>query len=253
MRISIGQFKIEQRIKNANSIYEAIYRLGGDATLSQIRRYLAKQLEQYNMKVTKELEDKFESGEITGTEKEREIRKRLLRPITTKTIQRCTRDDPRIDWDGTKYYISQKTRLELKGLDPEWSGLEIFREVMHRYLPEYHSEKISDFIQRLGSFVFFTFIEACRPLNDGSLTLADREYLVTYWAQHALPVDDMFTLFRANFGDKRKQLWKDSVLEMNESSISELLSGMKIAFPSIYSDLVRGRQESISKKEVTRT
>lgn len=95
---------------------------------------------------------------------------------------------------------------------------------------------------------FFTFIEASGPFEDKSFTFVERDYLVEYWSQHALPAEDMFTFFRALFWDRKNE---KPFLEMSEKSISKLLDGMKRALPVIFADLERGKREAVSQKDNT--
>jgi hypothetical protein len=250
MSKNIGQYKIEQRIKNTNIIFETLCRLGGEGTLQEIKSILKRNVEQHNRAIAKELENKYERGEIIKSEMERELKRKSIREITSKTIQRCTKDDPRIESHGRKYMISAKARLELRDLDPEISGLQIFRETMNFIPTDNLDERILDYIQRFGAFIFFMFIEATRPLDD-SFNLKDRQYLVEYWAQHAIPLDDMLNFFQGQFAKRRKQDFKTPMNEMDEDNIKELLDGLKRTFPEIYSRLTLGRSKSFSRKGST--
>jgi hypothetical protein len=111
--------------------------------------------------------------------------------------------------------------------------------------------KISEYIRRFGAFIFFSFIEATRPFKDDSLSLAEREFLVSYWAQNAIPLDDMFAHFQAAFEKRNKDRhWNTPLGEMNEERINKLLEAMKRAFPREYDDLLRGRNEPPNKKKL---
>lgn len=245
-----GLESIEQRNRITSLVFESVYRLGEEATLKKIKSYLINQIESHNTRISRQIEAKYEEGLFTSVERDQELQKKRLRPLSTRTVQRYAQADPRIEWDGNKYFISQKTRLELRDLDPETSGLQIFREIMNFIPKDNLDENISNFVQRFGAFVFFTFIEATRPLND-TFNLKEREYLVEYWARHAIPLDDMLNFFQGQFAKRRKQDFKTPMSEMGENNIKELLDGLKRTFPEIYSRLTLGRSKSFSRKGST--
>lgn len=247
MRKTIGQFKVDQRIKNTNTIFETLCRLGGEATLSQVANRLARQIKQHNKIISTEVEKKYQGGEISKSEMEEEIKRRSLKLIANKTIQRCAKEDPRIEWDGIKYCVTSKVRLELRDLDPEFSGIQIFRETINFVPKEDIAENISSCVQRFGAFIFFTFIEASRPTGE-TYSSNEKNELVKYWYRNATPLDDMFNVFRANFGSMKKYTNGIPRYEMDIEDIDLLLEGINRKFPDIYKSLVSARKTAFSKK-----
>jgi hypothetical protein len=111
MRIDIGEDRKEQKIKNTSLVYQTIYSLGGEGKLSQIMYVLRKQAIMDNSKILQEVYDKYENGHIDQSEMQRELKRKRISPLSEKTVQRCAKNDPRLVWDGEKYFISQKTIL----------------------------------------------------------------------------------------------------------------------------------------------
>lgn len=261
MKYNIGRQRKKVKDEHRSQVYEAIYHLGKKVTTVEIWNHLNKATKIENDKIKDECQKKYSDGYYSSTEKDREIERRKINTITIRTIERCIASDSRIEKEGDTYFISNKARYVSRYLDPDTFGLNLFRATM-RFQPSHiMEEKISEFINRFGAFIFFSFIEAVRPSMDNSLSVRDREDLVTYWAQNAIPISDMLLHFQAAFGNRKRtrqakrrapHKWQRPFSEMKDKEIAKLLASMKRAFPEIYEDLRKARRQAFGKtiKEV---
>lgn len=258
MNRNIGNIRREIHALNQQSVYEAILFSDRPVQLREIILYLDELTELENKKIVSKAREKYENGQWTEEEKLNYIEKNRHKTISAKTIQRCISNDPRIQRNGRRYTISQKSRFESRYLGPESFGRQMIHEIIGRLHPPARLEKrIKYFALRFGAYVLFNFIEAVRPFHDYSLSVREREDLVPYWAREAIPIDYMFNLFQGSF-DNRTRLERRShdrnrpSSEMRDDRIQELLTAMKKAFPEIYGDLRNARKVVFGKtiKEV---
>jgi hypothetical protein len=114
-----------------------------------------------------------------------------------------------------------------------------------------------DLIRRFGAMILYIFIEASRPFEDKRMTKGNREDLVNYWAEKAVPVSRMFHAFTMGFNWKYATKTKKDPFdldrvgrkgkpynEMDETQIQECLAMLKNVCPDIFDDLAHYTKKS---------
>lgn len=135
-----------------------------------------------------------------------------------------------------------------------------------------------------GAILMFTYIEASRPFHDTDSRTqdknikprikdrTDRQGLINYWVNNAIPIEWMFRAFTMVFNWKvseqsqkrRERIQKGIELpepppadydrsgnEMEQSQVDQCLDMLKKSFPDIYKDLIRAKDnffEYLEKK-----
>ena len=56
-------------------------------------------------------------------------------------------------------------------------------------------DNVVEFIDRIGAVIFYAFIQAARPIEDDSMTRAEKENLTSTWIRNAIPIYDLYKLF----------------------------------------------------------
>jgi hypothetical protein len=77
-------------------------------------------------------------------------------------------------------------------------------------------DNVVEFISRIGAAIFYTFIQAARPIEDDSMSDAKKENLTSTWIQNAIPLLHLYKLFFAYFAPddiKQDQTRPDYIMD----------------------------------------
>lgn len=204
------------------------------------------------------------NDELTTAQIEQTL-KGWKQPLSRRTIQRCIEGDPRIIKNKKHYSIDQDTRLETRYLDPKDFGNLIHKEVVLSRHFRNDDTSIKNMVELFGVIMIYLFIEASRPFQDKlkgknkSMSNRDREDLVQYWANNAIPIGQMFYAFTMVFnwkapdrrilGDKLvpRKSYDDPPGEMEQSQIDKCLRMLEHSYPDVYKDLVNAKDKFYEK------
>jgi hypothetical protein len=260
-------FNIVKKIQNRNKIYEALYNLTGGESI-ELRKVSVKEIvafmEEQTIKENKEIEntidEKYQNNEFDSNVKEEYIKKLKKKSLSKKTIEIFLKEDPRIEKDGSKYYLSDRKRFEyefgLLSFDPREFGLGILDAILgsSRRIPmdersdSYYKEELNDFVVKIGCFIIFAMIEAVKPLRYKKLHPREGEDLVYYWLNNIIPIYDIFLTFLFKFDEpKQSHNWKTPFSEINKSIIEQLMKTMKELYPDIYNRYIVGKRKNSGK------
>ena len=236
----------KRKERHCEEVYDAVYRMHKMVTSKDIENYLLEKFQIENKKHEEELNRKYENGDINKSEIV--LMRRRFKPITLKTIQRCLKFDHRIDKISHYYFVS-KQRFDSRFLDPIDYGRHITQSIAGDYLPTNIMKKdMEQLITRFGAVMLFCFIEAVKPFRQKGMSVRDKEDLVYYWALNSVRVDYLFDLFQGVFQQRQREVdWIRPPGEMNQKTIAGLLKTIKVLFPTIYSDFIRGRKRTFGK------
>jgi hypothetical protein len=210
-------------------------------------------------------------GPITTTEIHK-VLKEQKNPLSSRTIERCIKDDPRIIKNKKYYSISDESRFEIRYLNPKHFAAQIWANLLLNRKFPYDSISMKTMIEIFGSILVFAFIEASKPFQDKlkgrskKMEYEDRNALVTYWALNSIPLDYMFRTFTSTFNFRSLPLEEQRTKplspflsgeprnEMEQFQIDQCFSMLKENYPDIYKDLVNVRnrfyENSVNKNKL---
>ena len=262
-----NKFKTWKKQQTCNKVYEALYYLTGSesierrkVSIKEIRTFFQEQTQKENEELEKIAYQKYENEEFDSHGKEEYILKRKKKPPSQKTIERCINEDPRIEEDGSKYFISDTKRFEYEfepiSFDPHEFGLAIYDAIfgsskrfpMEERSDSYYKKELNDFVIKIGCFIIFAMIEAAKPFRYKSLSPREGEDLVYYWLTNIIPVSEIFSTFRFRFDEpKGSHNWKTPISEIKEPIINQLMNAMQELYPNIYNRYILGKRNSSGK------
>jgi hypothetical protein len=273
----IGRKRIDTGQENKDAVYNAVRNLTSSdprtkgVKLEDIWKNLDERTRWENKQIEQKINDIYENGSRSWTPSDMKeaLRREEKKTITIRTIQNCIKKDRRIKKDGWYFYIDNEARFEKRYLNPSRFGLYLYRgffnEVESRDFNRHarlkktltQSELLEvntkDLIVRLGFFLIFSLIEAAKPFKDKSMDVKEREDLVRYWIEKAMPISEIFYVDFLGMFDKRKRS-KDvnvrmkvdrtkPISEMDEASIQEALTMLEHAHPDLYKSMIEAYNE----------
>ncbi len=251
--------RIRESERSCQRVYSTIIALQNRATTKEIKQRIDNVNKMYNESKVMEADWRFDDLHTEWTKNDRDnfIKKNQADSISIRNIQRCTQKDNRIVKKGLYYSVDEDARFENRYLEPKEFGSNICDTVINSESIEYNETSMLDLIKRFGAIIMYIFIEASRPFEDKKMTNADREDLVEYWMQNAVPLSRMFNAFTMGFNWKyAKKIKQDPFAEdiygskdkpyneMERPQIDECLEMLKSACPDIFDDLAHYTKKS---------
>jgi hypothetical protein len=194
----------------------------------------------------------------TAKDRDNYIKDHQAYSISIRNIQRCIQKDKRIMNNGLYHSVDEDSRFENRYLDPKGFGSNLYRTFINSESIEYNESSMLNLIRRFGAMIIYVFIEASRPFEDKKMTKTDREDLVNYWAENAIPISEMFYAFTMGFNWKHAEKAKKDPYdldrigrknkpynEMEKSQIDECLEMLKNVCPDIFDDLAHYTKKSV--------
>lgn len=174
--------------------------------------------------------------------------------ICTKTVLRGLKD-PRVVKNKTHYKINDNAHNEIRYRKPELFRDDILRAAFQNFPSRFKvdtkkssvsqvdpSKIMNEYIKRFGALIIFAFIEAARPFEDNSMSIRERGYLVTDWISNAIPLQEMFHYFRAEFAPTKAHRRNKSSNEIESSQINYIFEIFKKTNPDICKNLIHETQ-----------
>jgi hypothetical protein len=221
---NIGRSKGE---KNRQMIVDAIIELKNPQP-SEIRKYI-------NLKVKQEAQEKYERSEIDGSEKRKYIEDNT---IVMRTILRhllVLTEQGLLEHNDSRYSLSPNADVRFFA--------NLFAHGVFRYIGDFPvkrplEDNVVEFINRIGAVIFYAFIQTARPIEDDSMSRAEKENLTSTWIQNAIPIYDLYKLFFAYFAPddiKHDQTRPDYIMDVDTPR--KLMQTFKKLYPEIYKGL----------------
>ena len=225
-------FKQNQAESNLDEILETLDELKIPSSPAQIRDHMERKAIQ---KATKEAYEKYESGEITGTDRDRYIKK-FGKTMALRTIQRWLSEYVKFGYVGyinNGYYLIAKGKREIQFRNfAKGYGIMALNSLIEHHFPTLNTveENLQKLIDIFGIYVVYCLIEATRLItaekNDredhwkssyfSNETNFDRQgkfserKLVNSWIMHIFNPINILNLFLASIsnssGDDKKDM-----------------------------------------------
>ena len=218
-------------------------------TIQEIYKYLKEEIEPHNQKV-RERAQKMYSESFSNDRRDLYIKRHSINPLSKRTIERCVSKlvaKEQVEKDRDTYFISDAFRFGKDSVYPEH-----FRRFMYAYIlsngfnfqDKSQEYKVMELVRRFGVLLMFCFIEASRPTRQKTMSIRDREDLVSYRIKKSISLRDMYDIFFAVFGYwSHFHDWsKGPMTEMKEYRIRDLLRIMKRSYPDLYSNFIEGKR-----------
>jgi len=102
------------------------------------------------------------------------------------------------------------------------------------------AEDFPKFIERFGTLMPFIFIEGSRKVKDDTMTPREKDKLAREWVQNAVPIQQMFDVFKSLYGPKHRGYYDrmESSCEIPDQPLDMLHNGLKRQNPEIYKALL---------------
>jgi hypothetical protein len=210
----------------------------------EIWEYLDDQTKEKNRKIKLEAQELFENDKLHSLREKKDYiseRKRKGKTIDIRTIERHLKEDNRIKKQGSRYFIPDRVKNEIRYLNSRIFGRELLNSLSIQSYTQLTTEQyITELIQRFGALVVYSFIEGARPFEDNSLNVYERDRLVESWIQNAIPIQDMFIYFHSIFSKRDISEYDPEIEPMNEldnETIGILAQTLKKKYPKIYENM----------------
>ena len=185
-------------------------------------------------------------------------------PLGERTIERCIKGDSRIIKNKRYYSIDEKARFEIRYRDPKDLGRQIYDSVLLDRGFQYNQSSMKNLVNIFGVIMMFVFIESSRPFTDKvtdkgkdkTMSVRDREDLVDYWANNAIPIEQMFRAFKFIFTRNMAERMRHKPVldveqktynEMTEEQVNESLTMLEQTYPDIYKHLIAAKEKFMSQ------
>lgn len=222
---------IDKGAKNHQMIIDAIIKLKNPQP-SEIMKHI-------NNKLKEEAQEKYERCEIDGSRKRRYIEHYIKdNTMTMRTILRhvlALTDQGLLEHNDSRYSLSPNAdvrffaNLFAHGVYHYVGGIPIKRPL---------EENVVEFVNRIGTVIFYAFIQAARPIEDDSMNPEQRENLTSAWIQNAIPIYDLYKLFFYSFApDDIKYDKTRPDYTMDAETPRRLIQTFKKLYPQIYKGL----------------
>jgi len=169
--------------KNRQKIIDAIIKLKNPQP-SEIMKHI-------NNKLKEEAQEKYQ-GKIGGSKKRRYIEDNTMAMRTILRHLLALTEQGLLEHNDSRYSLSPNADVRFFA---NLFALGVFHYVGG--IPEKRplEDNVVEFISRIGAVIFYAFIQAARPIEDDSMSRAEKENLTSTWIQNAIPIYDLYKLF----------------------------------------------------------
>jgi hypothetical protein len=213
--------------KNRQMIIDAIIKLKNPQP-SEIMKHI-------NNKLKEEAQEKYQLGKIDGSKKRIYIEDNTMAMRTILRHLLALTEQGLLEHNDSRYSLSPNA-------DVRWFAnlfaLGVFRYIGGIPVKRPLEDNVVEFINRIGAVIFYAFIQAARPIEDDSMSRAEKENLTSTWIQNAIPIYDLYKLFFAYFAPddiKYDQTRPDYIMDMNTPR--KLMQTFKKLYPEVYEGL----------------
>jgi hypothetical protein len=218
---NIGRSKGE---KNRQMIINAIIKLKNPQP-SEIMKHI-------NDKVKEEAQEKYELGEIDGSKKRKYINDNTMAMRTILRHLLVLTEQGLLEHNDSRYSLSPNADVRFFA--------NLFAHGVFSYVGSFPikrplEDNVVEFISRIGAVIFYAFIQAARPIEDDSMSRAEKENLTSTWIQNAIPMYDLYKLFFYSFAPDDIKTRPDYTMDMNTPR--KLMQTFKKLYPEIYKGL----------------
>jgi predicted transcriptional regulator len=232
MTAHVSRLGLDNRIrskgeKNHQMIIDAIIELKNPQP-SEIRKYI-------NNKVKEEAEEKYELGEIDGSKKRKYVKDNTMAMRTILRHLLVLTEQGLLEHNDSRYSLSPNADVRFFA---NLFALGVFRYVGDFPIKRPLEDNVVEFIDRIGAVIFYAFIQSARPIEDDSMTRAEKENLTSTWIRNAIPIYDLYKLFFYSFAPddiKYDQTRPDYILDVD--TLRKLVQTFKKLYPEIYKGL----------------
>ena len=228
--------KVNTEFENLRTILDTIKKLG-NASTTQIWLYLDRHTQEDNNKVREYAQSKYESGDFTDRDRDKDIRKKIKATITKRTIQtavkRLWEKYGLIEKNGKQYSLSSNALYDMRYFPKDFAMPAIYSLVP--FPVKTVEQSLEEFIDRFGAYIIFTFIETMHPITDTTVNLLNNERLLNSWLVHAIPIKEMFGLFSSLY----------RVENSNSMTIKKLTQVIEKKYPEIYKELKDAKSAAV--------
>jgi hypothetical protein len=246
--------KKEEAEENRESIMNAVRELDGAST-REIQNYLEEITKQNNQRVKEEAQRKFENGEYTQLDRDKEIDKKSMMTIDLRTIQRWVKElkkkEGLLEKKYSRYYLSEKAKNDVRYFPKEF-GKSVLDRICDFYIGSVEDD-LAELVKRFSALILYTFIEAAAPVEDDSMSVEAKNKLAVSWIKDAIPTQTMFEYFltRFKFESKKKKDVNGPIVQLDKKTIGELRDTFRSLYPQIHAPIMEVRESFMVKRKST--
>src|SRR6187200_1555414 len=169
--------------KNRQKIIDAIIKLKNPQP-SEIMKHI-------NNKLKEEAQEKYQ-GKIGGSKKKRYIEDNTMAMRTILRHLLALTEQGLLEHNDSRYSLSPNADVRFFA---NLFALGVFRYIGDFPVKRPLEDNVVEFINRIGAVIFYAFIQTARPIEDDSMSRAEKENLTSTWIQNAIPIYDLYKLF----------------------------------------------------------
>ncbi|MGC2383668.1 MAG: hypothetical protein WA631_11230, partial [Nitrososphaeraceae archaeon] len=176
----------EKSKTNLTSVLNAIRELGNPRP-NEIKKFLDEM-------ARKEAEEKFKEGRIEHEQIEATV-KELTMDI--RTILRKLKELTQRGWIEHKdyrYSLAKNARFDIR-FYADTFGIGLNRVMFEYIFSRSKTVEIEEFVKLIGAQVFYTFLEASYPIDDDTMSDAEKDEFVLTGVKNAIPIEGMYYRF----------------------------------------------------------